>query len=71
MWVLLKSTLLRSGWDGLNFSNTDKALLAANQGMDPAMMTLSMLEEVMTPAQIEEAKQLARKWKPKGQEEVL
>jgi len=37
----------------------------------PALMALPMLEEVMTPAQIEEAKQLARKWKPKGQEEVL
>jgi len=47
------------------------ALLAANQGMDAAMMALPMLEEVMTPAQLEEAKQLAKKWKPKGQEEVL
>ena len=47
------------------------ALLAANQGMDAALMALPMLEEVMTPAQIETAKQLARKWKPKGEEEVL
>ncbi len=47
------------------------AFLAANQGMDPALMALPMLEEVMTPAQIEKAKQLARKWNPKGQEEVL
>lgn len=47
------------------------ALLAANQGLDPALMALPMLEEVMTPAQIEAAKQLARKWKPKGEEEIL
>ncbi len=47
------------------------ALLAAEQGMDPAIQALSMLEEVLTPAQIEEAKRLAREWKPKGREEVL
>lgn len=47
------------------------ALLAANQGMEPAVMALPMLEEVMTPAQIEAAKQLARNWKPKGEEEIL
>lgn len=47
------------------------ALLAADQGMDPAIQALPMLEEVMTPAQIKEAKGLARKWKPKGTEKVL
>lgn len=47
------------------------AVLSAEQGMDPAIQALSMLEDVLTPAQIEEAKQLARKWKPKGREEVL
>jgi uncharacterized protein len=47
------------------------ALLAADQGMDPAIQALSMLEEVLTPAQIEEAKALARAWKPKGPEAVL
>lgn len=47
------------------------ALLAADQGMEPAIQALSMLEEVLTPAQIEEAKRLAREWKPKGAEQVL
>jgi len=47
------------------------ALLAAEQGMDPAIQALTMLEEVLTPAQIDAAKRLAREWKPKGREEVL
>jgi len=47
------------------------ALLSAEQGMDPAIQALSMLEEVLTPAQIEEATRLAREWKPKGREKVL
>jgi len=47
------------------------AWLAANQGLDAALQALPMLEAVMTPAQIEEAKRLAREWKPKGSEEVL
>ena len=47
------------------------AFLAAEQGMDPALEALSMLEHEMTPAQIEEAKALARAWRPKGPETVL
>ncbi len=47
------------------------ALLAADQGMEPAIQALSMLADVLTPAQIEEAKRLAREWKPKGAEQVL
>lgn len=47
------------------------ALLAADQGMDPAIQALSMLERVMTPAQIQEAKALAAAWKSKGPETVL
>lgn len=47
------------------------ALLAANQGMEPAIQALPMLERVMTPAQIEEAKALAQAWRPKGPETVL
>lgn len=47
------------------------AFLAAEQGMDPAIQAVGMLEEEMTPAQIEKAQALARKWKPKGPETVL
>lgn len=47
------------------------ALLAADQGLDPAIQALAMLERVMTPAQIQEAKALAAAWKSKGPETVL
>ena len=47
------------------------AFLAAEQGMDPALEALSMLEQEMTPAQIEKAQALARAWRPKGPETVL
>ena len=47
------------------------AFLAAEQGMDPALEALSMLEQEMTPAQVEEARALARAWRPKGPETVL
>ncbi len=58
-------------WSSYFLAGPKWAFLSANQGMEPALMALPMLEEVMTPAQIEEAKQLARTWKSKGQEEVL
>ena len=47
------------------------AYLAAEQGLEPAIQALPMLEEVMSPAQIQEAERLAREWKPKGPEQVL
>jgi len=47
------------------------AYLSANQGMDPAKQALTMLEAVMTPEQVNEAKRLAREWISKGPEEVL
>ena len=45
--------------------------LAAEQGLDPAIQALDILGNEMTPAQIEEAKRLARKWRPKGEEVTL
>ena len=47
------------------------ASLAAEQGLEQAIQALAMLEKEMTSAQIEEAKRLAREWKPKGEEVVL
>ncbi len=47
------------------------ATLSAAQGLDQAIQALMILENEMTPAQIEEAKQLAKEWKPKGKESVL
>ncbi|MGE0474378.1 MAG: tetratricopeptide repeat protein [Nitrospirales bacterium] len=47
------------------------AYLAAQQGLDPALQAVSMLEQELTPAQIEEAKTMARKWKPRGEEVPL
>jgi hypothetical protein len=38
------------------------ASLAANQGLDQALQALPMLENEMTPAQIEEGKRLAKEW---------
>ena len=47
------------------------ATLSAEQGLDQGIQALMILENEMTPAQIEEAKQLAKDWKPKGKESVL
>jgi TPR repeat protein len=47
------------------------AYLAAQQGVDPSIQALDFLAQELTPAQIEEAKDLAGKWKPKGEEVVL
>lgn len=47
------------------------AYLAAQQGVDPSLQALDFLAQEMTPAQIEEAIDLAGKWKPKGEEVVL
>lgn len=47
------------------------AYLAAQQGVDPSIQALELLKEEMTPAQIEEAKNLARQWMPKGEETTL
>ena len=47
------------------------ASLAADQGLDPAIQALSILRQEMTPKQIEEAKQLAKEWVPKGKEVTL
>ncbi|MDH3504086.1 MAG: sel1 repeat family protein [Nitrospirota bacterium] len=47
------------------------AYLAAKQGLDPSIQALDFLAKDMTPAQIDEAKSLAGKWKPKGEEVAL
>ena len=47
------------------------AYLAAQQGVDPSIQALDLLSQEMTPAQIDEATDLARKWKPKGEEVAL
>ncbi len=47
------------------------ATLSAEQGLDQAIQALRILEPEMTPAQLEEAKQLAKDWKPKGKETML
>jgi TPR repeat protein len=41
--------------------------LSAAQGEQKAVKTLEMIEPKMTPAQINEAKKLARDWKPASQ----
>lgn len=47
------------------------AYLSAQQGVDPSIQALELLKEEMTPAQIEEAKNLASQWMPKGEETTL
>jgi uncharacterized protein len=47
------------------------AYLAAQQGVDPSIQALDFLAQEMTPVQIEEAMDLAKKWKPKGEEVAL
>lgn len=47
------------------------ATLAANQGVDQAIQALQILRNEMTQAQIDEAKQLAKEWKPKEKEVIL
>lgn len=47
------------------------AYLAAQQGLDPALQAVSMLEQELTPVQIQEAKALAKDWKPRGEEVAL
>ncbi|NKB81429.1 MAG: sel1 repeat family protein [Nitrospirales bacterium] len=47
------------------------ATLATEQGLDQAIQALAILRKEMTPAQIEEAQQLAARWKPKGEEVIL
>ncbi len=41
--------------------------LAAAQGIEPARKVRDKLVELMTPAQTDEARRLARKWKPKSE----
>jgi TPR repeat protein len=47
------------------------AYLSAQQGVEPAIQALGLLEKEMTSAQIDEAMDLARQWKPKGEETIL
>jgi TPR repeat protein len=47
------------------------AYLAARQGVDPSIQALDFLTKEMTPVQIEEAMDLAKNWKPKGEEVAL
>ncbi len=47
------------------------AYLAAQQGLDPALQAVDMLEQELTPKQIEEAKALADAWRPRGEEVAL
>jgi uncharacterized protein len=47
------------------------AYLAAQQGVDPSIQAIDFLAQEMTPSQIEEAMDLAKKWKPKGEEIAL
>lgn len=47
------------------------AYLAAQQGVDPSIQALDFLAQEMSPSQIEEAIDLAKKWKPKGEEVAL
>ncbi len=47
------------------------ATLSAEQGLDQAIQAIQLLEHDMTPAQLEKAKQLAKKWKSKGKETML
>jgi hypothetical protein len=47
------------------------AYLAARQGVDPSIQAVDFLTQEMTPVQIEEAMDLAKNWKPKGEEVAL
>jgi len=47
------------------------AWLSAEQGVEQALLALDILENEMTPAQVAEAKRLAREWRPKGEEVAL
>ncbi len=47
------------------------AYLAARQGVDPSIQAVDFLAQEMTPSQIDEATDLAKKWKPKGEEIAL
>lgn len=47
------------------------ATLAAEQGLDQAIQALGFLEQEMSSEQIEEARRLAKEWKPKGPEIML
>ncbi|MCA9469753.1 MAG: sel1 repeat family protein, partial [Nitrospira sp.] len=47
------------------------AYLAAQQGLDPAIQALAMLEQELSPAQIQEGQALAKAWKPRGEEVAL
>lgn len=47
------------------------AYLSAQQGLDPAIQALEILEQELTPTQIEDAKAQARAWKPRGEEIAL
>lgn len=47
------------------------AYLAAQQGLDPAIQAVAMLEQELTPAQIQEAEAMAKSWKPRGEEVAL
>ena len=47
------------------------AYLSAQQGLEPAIQALEMLENELTPAQIQEAREMAKAWKPRGEEVAL
>ncbi len=47
------------------------ASLASHHDLDQAIQALAMLEQELTPTQIEEGRHLAESWKPKGKESVL
>jgi len=47
------------------------AYLAAQQGLDPAIQAVNMLEQELTPEQIQEAQAMAKSWKPRGEEVAL
>ncbi len=47
------------------------AYLAAQQGLEQAIQAVDMLEQELTPAQIQEAQGLAKNWKPRGEEVTL
>jgi len=47
------------------------ATLASAHGLDQATQALRILENEMTPAQIEKAQQLAKEWNSKGKETTL
>jgi uncharacterized protein len=42
--------------------------LSVEQGHKPAQKLLEMLEKVMTPTQLAQARRMAREWKPKGKQ---